>query len=144
MSPDVIFQYSNILALSGWLLLLASPFIPKIVNIGTGAVIPLLLAIAYTGLLFAFWSNAEGGFDSLENVMKLFMKPEIVLAGWIHYLAFDLFVGCWEVRTAREEKIPFLLVIPCLFFTFMFGPAGFLMFTALRICRAYIASPQTA
>ena len=62
--------------------------------------------------------------------MALFTMPEIALAGWIHYLAFDLFVGAWEVRTARREGIAFLLVLPCLALTFLFGPAGFLAFSA--------------
>ena len=66
----------------------------------------------------------------------LFTSPEIALAGWIHYLAFDLFVGAWEVRTARREGIAFLLVLPCLALTFLFGPAGFLVFSMLRAARA--------
>ena len=68
--------------------------------------------------------------------MALFTMPEIALAGWIHYLAFDLLVGAWEVRTARREGIAFLLVLPCLALTFLFGPAGFLAFSALRAARA--------
>ncbi len=77
--------------------------------------IPVLLAIAYAGLVLAFWSGAEGGFDTLPNVMQLFTQPEIALAGWIHYLAFDLLIGAWEVRTARAERIPFLArrALPC-------------------------------
>ena len=104
--------------------------------------IPLLLAVAYVGLLFVYWSRAEGGFDTLANVMRLFTVPELVLAGWIHYLAFDLFVGAWEVRTARAEHIPFVLVIPCLALTFMFGPAGLLAFSALRGARS-LMQPKT-
>ena len=79
--------------------------------------------------MLAFWSRAPGGFGSLAEVMALFTMPEIALAGWIHYLAFDLFVGAWEVRTARREGIAFLLVLPCLVLTFLFGPAGFLAFS---------------
>ena len=86
--------------------------------------------------MLAFWSRAPGGFGSLGEVMALFTMPEIALAGWIHYLAFDLFVGAWEVRTARREGIAFLLVLPCLVLTFLFGPAGFLVFLMLRAARA--------
>ena len=94
--------------------------------------VPVLLSVAYAGLVLAFWSRAPGGFGSLAEVMALFTMPEIALAGWIHYLAFDLLVGAWEVRTARREGIAFLLVLPCLALTFLFGPAGFLAFSALR------------
>ncbi len=132
MDNDFLFQVASITAMAGWLVLLASPFTPRWTDRIPELAIPLLLAIAYAGLILAFWGQAEGGFDSLENVMKLFTQPHVVLAGWIHYLAFDLFVGAWEVRTARREGIFFLLVVPCLALTFMFGPAGFLAFTALR------------
>lgn len=67
--------------------------------------------------------------------MRLLAKPELALAGWVHYLAFDLFVGGWEVRTAHAEAIPFIFVIPCLVLTFLFGPAGLLAFAALRAAR---------
>jgi Domain of unknown function (DUF4281) len=64
--------------------------------------------------------------------VKLFAQPEVVLAGWVHYLAFDPLVGAWEVHTARAEQSPFLLVLPCLALTFFFGSAGVLVFSAVR------------
>ena len=108
MQPDDIFRICNMMAMAGWLALLASPFFPKLADRIAALAIPVLLAIAYAGLVLAFWSGAEGGFDTLPNVMQLFTQPEIALAGWIHYLAFDLLIGAWEVRTARAERIPFL------------------------------------
>jgi hypothetical protein len=140
LNPDETFRICNMLAMAGWLILLGSPFAPKFTDRVSAFLIPVLLAIAYTGLVLAFWSGAEGGFDSLPNVMRLFTQPEIALAGWIHYLAFDLLIGAWEVRTARSERIPFLMVIPCLALTFLFGPAGYLAFSALRAARASISS----
>lgn len=136
MTPDMMFQIANLTALAGWAVLLASPLLPVLTDRVSGTVIPLLLSIAYAGLVLAFFGQAEGGFDTLENVMKLFTRPEVTLAGWIHYLAFDLFIGAWEVRTSRAESIPFLLVLPCLALTFLFGPAGFLAFSVLRAARA--------
>ena len=76
--------------------------------------------------------------------MALFTQPEVALAGWLHYLAFDLFVGAWETRVGREERIPHLLVIPCLLLTFMFGPIGFVAFLALRMIPFGARSVQTA
>lgn len=144
MAPDDLFGICNMTAMAGWLALLASPFTPKLADRVSGLVIPALLAIAYSGLVLAFWSGAAGGFDSLSDVMLLFNKPEIALAGWIHYLAFDLFIGAWEVRTARAERMPFLIVLPCLALTFLFGPAGFLAFSTLRAARAATLSTQPA
>lgn len=135
MSPDAIFQVANPLALLGWSALLASPFLPRFAEITAGTIIPLLLSTAYLGLVLAFWSGAEGGFDSLSAVARLFETRELLLAGWLHYLAFDLFVGAWITRTARAEGLPFLLVVPCLVLSFLFGPAGFLLFCAIRAVR---------
>jgi Domain of unknown function (DUF4281) len=140
----VLFQHANSIALLGWLSLLASPLLPTWTDRISGTVIPLLLAVAYTGLVLAFWSGAQGGFDSLANVEMLFQTREVVLAGWIHYLAFDLFIGAWAARTARAEAIPFLFVVPCLALTFLFGPAGLLAFQSLRFVRARMAAPLAA
>ncbi|TYR30169.1 DUF4281 domain-containing protein [Mesorhizobium microcysteis] len=132
MDPDTIFQFSGLVAMAGWVTLLASPLIPAISDRVAGLFVPALLSVAYVGLILAFWSGAEGGFDTLDNVALLFETRELLLAGWLHYLAFDLFVGAWIVRTARKEGIAFWLVLPCLPLTFLFGPAGYLAFVALR------------
>ncbi len=133
MSNEAVFGAANMLALAGWLALLASWRFRGWAERIAELVVPLLLAVAYTGLVLAFWSRAPGGFGSLGEVMALFTSPGIALAGWVHYLAFDLLVGAWEVRTARREGLAFLLVLPCLVLTFLFGPAGFLLFNALRM-----------
>jgi Domain of unknown function (DUF4281) len=132
MTPDILFQYSGPIAVLGWLALAVSPLAPRIADILAAVAIPALLSVAYTGLILVNWSTAPGGFDSLDNVMALFTRPALALAGWVHYLAFDLFVGAWITRTARAEHIAHLFVLPCLVLTFLFGPAGFLAFTALR------------
>lgn len=132
MTPDQIFQLANPLAVLGWAVLLASPFAPRAAQAVSAAAIPLLLSLAYAGLVLAFRWEAPGGFSSLREVMALFTHPQIALAGWLHYLAFDLFLGAWEVRTARAEGIPHWAVIPCLLLTFLIGPAGLLAFAILR------------
>lgn len=144
MTSDFLFQICSTMAMAGWVVLLASPLAPVWTQRISGLLIPLLLSVAYAGLVLAFWHRAEGGFDSLANVMRLFTQREIALAGWIHYLAFDLFVGAWISRTAAEEKIAFLLVVPCLLLTFMFGPAGYLAFAALRAGRRVTLARATA
>jgi Domain of unknown function (DUF4281) len=132
MTPDQLFQFANPLAVLGWLGLLASPLAPRVAQAISAAAIPLLLALAYTGLVLAFWWEAPGGFGSLPEVQALFTHPFIALAGWVHYLAFDLFLGAWQVRTARAEGIPQWAVVPCLILTFLFGPAGLPAFAILR------------
>lgn len=132
MTADDLFQLANPLALLGWLVLLVSPLAPRTAQAISAVAIPLLLSLAYAGLVLAFWWEAPGGFGSLPEVQALFTHPHIALAGWVHYLAFDLFLGAWQVRTARGEGIPHWAVIPCLILTFLFGPAGLLAFAILR------------
>jgi hypothetical protein len=132
MTPDEMFQIANPLVLLGWLSLLAAPLMPRAVEAVASAAIPLLLALAYAGLILAFWWEAPGGFGTLSEVMALFTHRHVALAGWLHYLAFDLLLGAWEVRTARAEGIPHWAMIPCLALTFLFGPAGLLAFAILR------------
>jgi len=71
-------------------------------------------------------------FGSLEGVVGLFQDPKSVLIGWVHYLAFDLWVGSWEVGDAVKRGINRWLVLPCLLFTFMLGPVGLVMYFILR------------
>lgn len=132
MNAETIFSIANLTALLGWILLAAAPrwkFTGKLVLSGA---IPLLLSAAYLILIVLFFGSAEGGFGSLADVMKLFTNQWAVLAGWIHYLAFDLFVGSWEVKDARERGISHWFVVPCLVLTFLLGPIGFLLYHILR------------
>ena len=94
--------------------------------------IPGLLAIAYTVLIVSTFGDAEGGFGSLAELMKLFRSDWSVLTGWIHYLAFDLFIGAWEARDSRAVGIPHWKVGPCLLLTFLLGPIGLLTYYLLR------------
>ena len=130
--PHQMFQITGPLAMLGWLALVLSPLAPRLADWVAALVIPALLSVAYTALILVHWADAPGGFESLANVMALFTNPAVALAGWVHYLAFDLFVGAWITRTARAEAIPHLLILPCLVLTFLFGPAGLLAFLILR------------
>ncbi len=135
MPPDQIFALANPLAMLGWLVLAFSPLAPRWADRIAGYAIPALLAALYAALIMAFWASAPGGFGSLAQVMALFTNPGAALAGWTHYLAFDLFIGAWQVRRARAIGLPHLAVLPCLVLTFLFGPIGLLLFLTLATTR---------
>lgn len=141
MNAETVFSIVNTLALSGWLLLVFAPGWTWTRRIVISGAIPLLLAIAYLVLIVLFFGRAEGGFASLAEVMRLFTNEWAVLAGWIHYLAFDLFVGAWETRDAREKGVSHWFVIPCLILTFLLGPAGFLLYMTIRFLAAKKGEP---
>ncbi|HME11131.1 MAG TPA: ABA4-like family protein [Bryobacteraceae bacterium] len=130
MSPDSLFSVCNTLVLPAWLLLLVAPRWRWTTRVAI--IVPLLLATTYLVLIAANFRPGQGGFGSLEQVARLFTNPNLLLAGWVHYLAFDLFTGAWEVRDAAQLGIRHVLVIPCLVLTFLFGPIGLLLYFALR------------
>ena len=132
MTAEKIFSIANTFALLSWLVLLVAPRWTVTRKIILSGAVPLLLSAAYLVLIVLFFGRAEGGFDSLPNVMKLFTNEWATLAGWIHYLAFDLLVGTWEVKDSQEKGISHWFVIPCLVLTFLFGPIGFLLYSILR------------
>lgn len=130
-----LFSLGSLMALSAWVLLLVLPHARGIAQIVAGVAVPSLLALAYAVLVAVWWSRGEGGFDSIEAVRALFRSDAILVAGWFHYLAFDLLVGAWISRRAREESIPHLVVVPLLVLTFLLGPVGYLGFQLLRLAR---------
>jgi hypothetical protein len=107
-------------------------------------VLPLVLSVGYLVLIALHMQGAEGGFGSLADVTALFQKQELLLAGWIHYLAFDLFIGAWETRDAQRNGLPHLVVIPCLIMTFMLGPIGLLFYFAIRTAKTRALKLESA
>lgn len=132
MSPEQVFSLCGMLVLPGWLLLVLVPRWKWAARLVCPVVIPLLLALVYLCIVATTFGRAPGGFGSLAEVSLLFSNSWVLLAGWIHYLAFDLFVGSWEVRDAQRAGIHHLLVVPCLVLTFLFGPVGLLLYFVLR------------
>jgi prepilin signal peptidase PulO-like enzyme (type II secretory pathway) len=136
MKAEQIFSIVNLIAMISWIILAVAPRWIVTRKVILSGVIPLLLSAAYLILIILFFGKSEGGFGSLADVMKLFTNEWAVLAGWIHYLAFDLFVGTWEVKDAQAKNISHWFVVPCLFLTFMLGPIGFLLYSILRVFLA--------
>ena len=131
MSPEQLFSVLNLIAMAAWLPLV---FLPRVHWAATvvPVVVPVVLAVIYVALVAVALPGSEGGFSSLAGVRTLFDNPWGLLAGWTHYLAFDLFIGGWEVRDAQRRGIPHLLIVPALVLTFLLGPGGLLLYLAIR------------
>jgi len=141
MDYELVFSLSGALAMLGWAALIVSPLFPKVSDRVAGIIIPVLLSALYVA--FALLPNEiGGGFGSFAEVRQLFSGEAALMAGWIHFLAFDLLVGAWICRTARHEGISSWLVLPTLPVTFLFGPAGYLAFSILRAGRRVFGSRQ--
>jgi hypothetical protein len=132
MSADSLFSFASILVLPGWLLLVLLPRWKYSATLVAAVVIPALLGLLYAWLIVSHFGSTGGGFGSLAEVRALFSNEFLLLAGWIHYLAFDLFIGSWEVRDAQRHGVHHLAVIPCLVLTFLFGPVGLVLYFVIR------------
>jgi Domain of unknown function (DUF4281) len=138
-----LFNFANPFALAGWIVLIFGvirnkPFWRDTV---AGLWWPLSLSALYTLLIIFFFFKAQGGFDSLENVQLLFTAPWAALAGWLHYLAFDLFIGAWISRRVMTEGMSRWWLVPLLPATFMFGPVGLLAHQILRVLTGASSAP---
>ncbi|MFD1193612.1 ABA4-like family protein [Seohaeicola saemankumensis] len=138
MTPDSLFQIAGPIAMIGWIFLALAPLAPKWADRIGGVIIPAILSVGYTAVILGYWWQGQGGFDSLANVMLLLSNPWMALAGWVHFLAFDLFIGGWITRQARRDGIPHLVVLPCLLLTFLFGPAGLILFLSIGAMRRLV------
>lgn len=129
---NTIFSIVNLIALLGWVLLAALPGRRWAERV-SGWVVPAVLAASYVVVIASSWGTSAGGFSSLADVALLFANPWLLLAGWIHYLAFDLLIGGWIVRDARRRGLSHVWLLPSLVLTFLFGPAGWLSYLGLRL-----------
>jgi hypothetical protein len=144
MSPDQVFAITNTIAVLSWLLLAVVPRRRWVTDVVTGKAVPMLFAILYVAIVSTTFGGADGSFSTLDGVAALFANPWLLLAGWVHYLAFDLLIGTWEAHDARERGVPHLLLVPCLFLTLMFGPAGWLLYLGVRQLQGAKTSVRTA
>lgn len=67
--------------------------------------------------------------------MTLFQNQKLVVAGWVHYLAFDLLTGIFIKKNSLKYGISHWFIIPCLLFTFMLGPVGLLLYLLMRFIQ---------
>jgi hypothetical protein len=123
MTIETLFSTLNVLAMSGWLLLVGAPRDRRAI-VTAGTIIPALLSVTYLVLFGLHIRESHGGFSSLHAVTELFSNPWLLLAGWVHYLAFDLLVGTWETTDAVARGLSRWLVLSCLILRFWSDPSG--------------------
>ena len=133
MTLETLFKVASYTVIPFWILLLAAPRWSWTQRLVHGPVVVLLLTPIYAYMLFGYAPiPKEVSFRTLYGLMAGFSVPHLVVAGWIHYLVFDLFIGAWVSRDALRRGVPYVLVIPCLIGTLMAGPVGLLLYVVVR------------
>jgi hypothetical protein len=132
MDPAALFPVVNALPLPIWALWIVAPRADVSRRIARAVWPWAVLGVLY--LAFIVKALVEhgpdpDGFTSLAGVMRLFDTPWFTLAGWTHYLCFDLFVARWIMNDAPDAGY---WLAPILFLTLMFGPVGLLCYLAVR------------
>jgi hypothetical protein len=135
MTPANMYLMLNLGVLPFWAMLMLLPHARITEQVVHSIALPLILGVTYAWLLAtALTSPApEGaGFASLDALMKTFSVEIALVAGWAHYLVFDLFVGAWQARDAQRVGLNHLLLIPCLLLTLLVGPIGLVTYLMIR------------
>lgn len=136
MTPDSIFLFVNMIALPMWILMIFLPKLKLTRFLIDFKIVPVLLTFIYAIYIVQdIVQGASFDFSTLESVKTLFTNDKALLAGWIHYLAFDLIVGMWILDKNKELEMHKLLIDFCLLATFMFGPLGFLLFMIFKTLK---------
>lgn len=124
MTPEALFGLVGLPAVLGWAVLILAPRRwPPLLWL-PGLIIPLALSLIYAVLILTHFAGADGGFDSLAALRLLFADDWLLLAGWLHYLAFDLMVGTLMAVRMDRAGIIRLVQAPVLLLVFLFGPLG--------------------
>jgi hypothetical protein len=139
MSADDWFGIASAAVLPGWLILIAAPrgrwvWLDRI----PALILPFGLSALYAGVIMAHFSAAGGGFGSIAKVRALFASDYGLLAGWVHYLAFDLMIGAMMAGKMDQMGLSRLSQAPLLALIFLFGPLGvFLIWSMQGAMRAF-------
>lgn len=128
---NILFTICNTLILLVWGSVL---FFPKSIlskHLISFPWVPIAISFFYIYFLVLSGDIIDADFSSLEGILKLFKEatPESAAAGWLHYLAFDFWVGTWIIRHSQKNQIKHPYIILPLLFTFMLGPVGILVYS---------------
>jgi len=129
----ILFDVCNLLILLVWGLVLFFPRWKTSENLISYPWVPLGISFFYSYFIVVSVGLVEADFSSLEGIVSLFKNttPESAAAGWLHYLAFDFWVGTWIIRHSRKNEIAHLAIILPLLCTFMLGPVGIMIYSLL-------------
>lgn len=139
MPLELLFNLANLIILPFWALMVFAPgwrWTKRVLE----SLWPIIaLAALYAVLLIWTFSQpnpalspADLANPTLAVIAAALGTPAGAAVGWVHFLAFDLFVGRWAYLDSRERGLTAWLVSPALVFILMAGPFGLLLYLLVR------------
>ena len=137
MLYETIFNIFNSGILLFWMLLLFFPKQSITQKVIAYPWVPLVIAFGYIYFMGMTSGTFSADFTSLNGLTKMFQNanPQGVAAGWLHYLAFDFWVGCWMLKNSQEKGVKHLWMLVPMLFTFMLGPVGMIIYTLVLLLQ---------
>ena len=137
MLYETIFNIFNSGILLFWMLILFFPKQSITQKVIAYPWIPLVIAFGYIYFMGMTSGTFSADFTSLNGLTKMFQNanPQGVAAGWLHYLAFDFWVGCWMLKNSQEKGVKHLWMLVPMLFTFMLGPVGIIIYTLVLLLQ---------
>ena len=131
---SLAFELSNLAVLPFWALMILAPRsrVTARVVASPWIVLPPLAVYAWAILPALLEVLPIVARPELPSVAHLLGEPRGALAGWAHFLAFDLFVGRFILLDARERELPWFVLSPILLATLLLGPLGLLSYLVAR------------
>lgn len=129
-----LFSVSFLLVAPFWFLLIFLPAWSWTERIVRSPWIAAPAALLYTVLVLPNFVDVLTAVanPNLTGIMALLGTPAGATIGWVHFLAFDLFVGRWLYLDSRERELSSWLVSPVLLLTLLLAPMGFLTYLLVR------------
>ena len=129
---ELLFWFSSLYILPFWLMMLFAPHSERTAAMLRSEWIYLApLAAAYSLAVLphlgAILLLLGSDMPTPAIVLELFENDEVVIVGWLHYLAFDLFVGRWTWQRLTQTEKPLLVSFPVLLLSMMVAPLGALV-----------------
>ena len=131
---EQIFAFSSLLVMPFWALLIFAPRWSWTRRIAASPLIVLPAALLYAALVLpsAFSLLPSLANPNLSDIAALLGTPQGATIGWVHFLAFDLFVARWIYLDSQEHRFHPLLMAPVLLLVLMFGPLGLVVYLGIK------------
>jgi hypothetical protein len=139
---DAVFQTSNLLVMPFWALMILAPRWVWTRRIIGSPLIVLPAALLYAGLVLPGIAALLPALanPNLMGITALLGTPQGATIAWVHFLAFDLFVGRWAYLDGLKNGINVFVMAVVLFLILMFGPLGFAVYQGVRLFTSSRAS----